>query len=53
MIITIHAIYATMRLMATITPDEIATRLPEMKRGLPALLSLALALHDDRSPKTT
>ena len=37
--------------MTTITlnvPDEIATRLPEMERDLPALLSLALALHDDR-----
>lgn len=38
--------------MATITldiPDEIATRLPEMERHLPALLSLALTLHDDQS----
>lgn len=37
--------------MTTITlnvPDEIATRLPEVERDLPALLSLALALHDDR-----
>ncbi len=52
MIIAIHAIYVTMRSMTVITldvPDEIATRLPEMKRDLPALLSLALALHEDRS----
>jgi hypothetical protein len=37
--------------MTTITvnvPDEIAARLQEMERDLPALLSLALALHDDR-----